>query len=595
VERLGKYEIVDRIGVGGFGVVYRGYDPFIKRHVAIKTCSTEDTETRDRFLREAEIAGNLQHPNIVTVFEFGYHEETPYLVQEYLSGEDLDHKIKRRDAISLATKLDWLLDIARGLEAAHERGVVHRDVKPANIRILSDGSAKILDFGIARLASVNSSLTQAGVTLGTASYLAPEQIRGQAVDTRTDVFAFGVLAYELLTYERPFRAQDVSALFYQLLNEPAPSLEARAPGLPPALVDLVRRCLEKEAHRRFAPTRELVVALERLTRPPTGATPATDFETSETRRFEPPTEKRTIDPRAVSGPASADEPTMALGELEWNPEPSTTRPGLAATASGRRRNPLPWLLGVVAVLGVAAWFALRPGGAPSVVPAAAPLPAAPADEAPEPGSEPESTVVPETDAASAPDAEEAPASVSTPEPTPAPEPEPEPEPQPPPPPARGELLFGPAWDPTMTVRVGDRTLRLDREHRIEVPAGVVDLRFALDRPGYAVEQPMRLQLEPGASETVSIPIDRPGRLTVQPHLSSPPGTVRLDGQVLGASPIRGLWIAPGEHFLEVFGRGSEAPEVARGVVVASGVETVVTFDLSGRLDTLVVDRPLSEP
>jgi serine/threonine-protein kinase len=264
MQTLGKYEIVEKIGVGGFGVVYRGFDPFIKRPVAIKTCSAEDTETRERFRREAEIAGNLQHRNIVTVFEFGFENDTPYLVEELLSGEDLDRKIKRHEFVPLPEKILWLVQIARGLAFAHERGIVHRDIKPGNVRILDDGTAKILDFGIAKLAHQASNLTQAGMTLGTAAYLAPEQIRGQPVDSRTDVFSFGVLAFELLALERPFRAAEISAIFYKILHERPPSLAANVPDVPVDLDRIVARCLAKDPAQRWAPSSQLVHALEGL-------------------------------------------------------------------------------------------------------------------------------------------------------------------------------------------------------------------------------------------------------------------------------------------------------------------------------------------
>src|SRR5690606_22779561 len=192
----------------------------------------------------------------------GFEAGTPYLVQEFLSGEDLDRKIKRNEFVPLPEKILWLVQIARGLEFAHARGIVHRDIKPANIRILDDGTAKILDFGIAKLAHQTSHLTQAGIALGTAAYLAPEQIRGQAVDMRTDVFSFGVLAYELLAFQRPFRAAEISALFYKTLHEDPEPLAPRVADLPIELERVIRKCLEKDPARRFSPTGELVRALE---------------------------------------------------------------------------------------------------------------------------------------------------------------------------------------------------------------------------------------------------------------------------------------------------------------------------------------------
>ncbi|HVS04498.1 MAG TPA: serine/threonine-protein kinase, partial [Thermoanaerobaculia bacterium] len=193
MEKIGKYEVLEKIGMGGFGVVYKGRDPFIKRFVAIKTCGTEDDDIRLRFFREAEIAGNLQHRNVVTVYDFGFHDGVPYLVQEFLSGEDLDQGIKRRDALSEERKLEILLQVAAGLEYAHSQGVIHRDIKPGNVRVLDGGRVKIMDFGIAKLANVESQLTRTGMTLGTASYLAPEQIKGEAITPAADVFSFGVL------------------------------------------------------------------------------------------------------------------------------------------------------------------------------------------------------------------------------------------------------------------------------------------------------------------------------------------------------------------------------------------------------------------
>ena len=141
---IGKYEVREKIGAGGFGVVYRGYDPFIRREVAIKTCSSEEEDVRRRFANEARIAGNLQHRNITTVYDFGIQEETPYLVQEYLSGEDLDRKIRRKEFLSFPEKLLYLVQIARGLAFAHDNGVIHRDIKPGNIRILEDGGGQPL-------------------------------------------------------------------------------------------------------------------------------------------------------------------------------------------------------------------------------------------------------------------------------------------------------------------------------------------------------------------------------------------------------------------------------------------------------------------
>ena len=277
MEKIGKYDVLEKIGVGGFGVVYKGRDPFIKRFVAIKTCGTEDEQIRQRFFREAEIAGNLQHRNVTTVYDFGFHGDVPYLVQEFLSGEDLDHYVKRKAYLSTEQKLDILLQVAAGLEYAHACGVIHRDIKPANVRLLEGGRVKIMDFGIAKLANEQSQLTRTGTTLGTAAYLAPEQIHGGAIDGRVDVFSYGVLAYELLTYKRPFEAQTISSLFYQILSvEPVP-LEMVWGECPPKLAALVGRCLHKDAAERFATFTQVIAELQ-------GVWDTAHAASSETRR-----------------------------------------------------------------------------------------------------------------------------------------------------------------------------------------------------------------------------------------------------------------------------------------------------------------------
>jgi tetratricopeptide (TPR) repeat protein len=264
IKKAGKYEILHRIGEGGFGVVYEGRDPFIKRPVAIKTCTSDNEETRRRFLREAEISGRIEHPNITIVYDFGYEDGTPYLVQEFLSGEDLDHKIERRERIPLLTKLDYLLQIAQGLGFAHEQDILHRDVKPANVRVLEDDRVKIMDFGIAKLASVETQLTQTGTTLGTPAYLSPEQLRGDEVDPRSDIYSYGVLAFELLCYRRLFQAENISSLFFQILHQPATRLREVWPDCPQELDELIARCVEKEPAKRSESFRQVIAALQSI-------------------------------------------------------------------------------------------------------------------------------------------------------------------------------------------------------------------------------------------------------------------------------------------------------------------------------------------
>lgn len=263
-QKIDKFEVTGKLGQGSFGVVYKGRDPFLKRDVAIKVCTVDDAGLRQRFFREAEIAGRLEHRNIVSVFALGFEGGVPFLVQEFLEGEDLRQALERGALLSGVQRLDILLQIAEGLAYAHEQGVIHRDVKPANIRLVADGRVKVIDFGIAKLASDESQLTQKGVTMGTASYLPPEQVRGGETDHRADIFSFGVLAYELFSGERPFRGKTISALVYQILYKPPLPMAQHWPECPQELAEVIGKCLEKQPEARFANLRELIAAFSAI-------------------------------------------------------------------------------------------------------------------------------------------------------------------------------------------------------------------------------------------------------------------------------------------------------------------------------------------
>ncbi len=287
-QKIGKYEITGKIGSGGFGAVYSGRDPYIKRTVAIKTCQLNDEEIKSRFFREAELAGNLHHRHITTIYDFGVENGIPYIVQEFLSGEDLDKKVKRAEPLPLVRKVEILVAIADGLAYAHAAGIIHRDIKPANVRILEDGSVKIMDFGIAKSLQSESNLTQTGITLGTSAYLAPEQIRGEPVDRRTDIFSLGILAYELLTYRKPFRGEHLSTVLYKILNETPEPIESLAPDAPASLVAIVGRAMEKQRESRYASMEAVRQDLQNVQRDlagtssqfPTAVLPADEMDTT---------------------------------------------------------------------------------------------------------------------------------------------------------------------------------------------------------------------------------------------------------------------------------------------------------------------------
>ncbi len=267
-EKFGKYEVVRKIGSGGYGTVYEGRDPAIGRPVAIKTCAIQDAEARARFLQEARLAGKLSHRNLTTLYDSGTQGDLLYLVWEFLPGEDLQTVLDRGRPLTVRERVELLIGISYGLGHAHNAGIVHRDVKPGNIRVLADGTVKIMDFGVAKDLYAERTLTRKGFTLGTSSYLAPEQVRGEPVDRRTDVFSFGVVAYELLAWRKPFEGRNQAAILEAIAGVDPPPLAEVAQGLPPRLTELVDRCLRKDPAQRHASMepirRELLAVREEL-------------------------------------------------------------------------------------------------------------------------------------------------------------------------------------------------------------------------------------------------------------------------------------------------------------------------------------------
>jgi serine/threonine protein kinase len=206
--KIGKYEVVGLLGRGGMGAVYKARDPVINRLVAIKVLTSgiaDDPELLKRFYREAETAGNLHHPNIVTIYDLGQQDGSLYLVMEYIDGMSLERLARSGRELSLTERISIMMDVCHGLDHAHQRGVVHRDIKPANVMVLKDGSAKIVDFGIAHIGS-GGNLTNTGMVLGTLSSMAREQVIGEKVDSRSDIFSTGVVLYQLITGVAPFCA-----------------------------------------------------------------------------------------------------------------------------------------------------------------------------------------------------------------------------------------------------------------------------------------------------------------------------------------------------------------------------------------------------
>lgn len=268
-----RYEILSLIGQGGMGEVYLASDSELGRLVAVKVLNqSDDFEKLRRFRQEAKTISTLSHPNILTLYEFGQHEDFHFIVSEYIKGETL-REILNKNNLTLDEILDIAVQIGNALAAAHESGIVHRDIKPENIMILPDGYVKVLDFGLAKLTNLEKMLhsnpdaptasiihTQSGLIMGTVNYMSPEQLRGQAVDERADIWALGAVLYEMLTGQQPFTGDSVSDTIAAILNQPP----IEAPGIPPQIKAVVIKALEKQKEDRFQTAKEFVKALKNL-------------------------------------------------------------------------------------------------------------------------------------------------------------------------------------------------------------------------------------------------------------------------------------------------------------------------------------------
>jgi serine/threonine protein kinase len=380
-DKIGRYQILERVGRGGMGVLYRGHDPVLDREVAVKVMLadfSEDTEQmRPRFYREAKAAAKLQHRNIVTVFEFAEENNQPHIVMEFLRGVPLSARMEQSPPLTLDDKLDIVAQLCSGLGYAHAQGVVHRDVKPANVFLLEDGSVKLLDFGIAKLTA--STLTRQGDVIGSAPYMSPEQVAGtQDVDGRSDVWSTGVLLYELLTNRKPFQGDGLTTVIVGILKETPPPIENYVPGLPKQLLDVVARALEKDRDKRFQTAEELGRELQLIRKthqlsnlPPMDAT-----------RFASTNVLKALhDDRQKEDKGLARDKTL-------QPAPSSAA---ADAPKGSKGVIIGAVAAVVLVAAIAGWVLTRPDATPQNTQAAAPATPAPApvQTTPTPPAEPE--------------------------------------------------------------------------------------------------------------------------------------------------------------------------------------------------------------
>ena len=262
---FGRYEILEEIGQGAMGTVYLGRDPKINRQVAIKTLGYDSVppeeleEVKTRFLREAEAAGKLSHPNIVTIYDVGEEHDTAYMAMELLNGQDLTECCRTDNLKPVAEVLDIMAAVAEALGYAHRAGVIHRDIKPANIMRLEDGRVKVTDFGIAKVR--DSAKTRTGIVMGTPSYMSPEQVAGKSLDGRSDLFSLGIVFYEMLTGHKPFGGENLTALMYAIAKAPCRPLVEIVPDLPPCCVAIVNKLMNKGLTRRFKTAEQTLEAI----------------------------------------------------------------------------------------------------------------------------------------------------------------------------------------------------------------------------------------------------------------------------------------------------------------------------------------------
>ena len=265
MHQVGKYEILSEIGRGAMGAVYKARDPLIGRLVALKTITSgvsAQASSLERFYQEARSAGALQHPNIVTIYELGHEDNTPFIAMEYIEGGSLDKLIEQRQALPLSIKLGYTVRVCDALSYAHGHNVIHRDIKPANIMVTREGVVKVVDFGIARLTDV--SLTQANMMIGSRAYMSPQLYKGERADPRADIWAVGITLYELLAYRRPFGGDSEAELMFHILSDPPSPLQSLVPDCPEELAAIVARMLEKKPQDRYQSMEDVLHDLEPL-------------------------------------------------------------------------------------------------------------------------------------------------------------------------------------------------------------------------------------------------------------------------------------------------------------------------------------------
>ena len=387
MQRIGRYEILDELGRGAMGVVYRARDTQIGRIVALKIILTKNgppaevEHYKQRFQREAQAAGRLSHPGIVTLHDIAVDAQgQPYIVMEFIEGQPLNHLFGSPAQFNLDRLLDIGIQVAHALDYAHHAGVVHRDIKPENLMITRDGHAKITDFGIAKLAGAD--LTQEGMSLGTPSYMSPEQIRGSGVDARSDLFSLGAVLYWMCTGQKPFAGDSVTNITFQVIFQDPAGAQSLNPSLPAALDRILSRCLAKNPAERYLSCADLAADLESLRagRPLPSAPSAASPQVERTAALPVATQPyashhgETTLPLDAPVEKSRPAPTVPIA-MRTGTQPAASSPGPAV------RSRTMWLTAaavlLVAVLGGAFLLRMQPPVTPPASVAAIPPPVVP--------------------------------------------------------------------------------------------------------------------------------------------------------------------------------------------------------------------------